>query len=239
MIANIFVLIFCSFMAWLLTHFRLRKTNSASEVRKLFPIFLLLVLFLLFNAFLSWQGGMALVSAADTPQITTAAELNTVKNGSPVILDGKVSDQNPIIYKNFVAYFDDEQFNSPSELVITLSDGTAVISNNDYQTRNWPFSDFYTHLARGTRVIVVGQLERWIAFAGPNKGKELISLHADMIFAGSHQDFVSRAKRKIFFPVVLLLLNLAAAVLMIILPVASLIRIARTRIPTDSTIQKQ
>lgn len=226
-------------MAWLLYRFRLKKAVSASEVRKLFPFFLVLVLFLLFNALLAWQGGMALVSAVDTPPVTTTAALKAIKTGGPVILDGEVSDQNSIVYKNFVAYFDDEQFNSPSELVITLSDGTAVISNNDYQARNWPFSDFYTHLARGTRVIVVGQLERGIAFAGPNKGKELISLHADMIFAGSHQDFVSRAKRKIFFPVVLLLLNLAAAVLMIILPVASLIRIARTRIPTDSTIQKQ
>lgn len=217
-------------MAWLLYRFRLRKAVSASEVRKLFPFFLVLVLFLLFNALLAWQGGMALVSAVDTPPVTTTAALKAIKTGDPVILDGKVSDQNSIIYSNFVAYFDDEQFYSPLELSIDLPDGTAVIGNNDYEARNWPFGNgFYAHLSVGTRVIVLGELERGVVIAGPNKGKDIVSVHARMIFAGTHKDFVSSAKRKIFFPVVLLLLNLSAAVVMVILPVASLIRIAHAQ----------
>lgn len=230
MITNIFVLLFCGLMAWLLYRFRLKKAVSASEVRKLFPFFLVLVLFLLFNALLAWQGGMALVSAVDTPPVTTTAALKAIKTGGPVILDGEVSDQNSIVYKNFVAYFDDEQFYSPLELSIALSDGTAVIGNNDYEARNWPFeNDFYAHLSVGTRVIVLGELERGVVIAGPNKGKEIVSVHARMIFAGTHKDFVSRAKKKIFLPVVLLLFNLSAVVLMVTLPVASLIRIAHAQ----------
>ena len=213
-------------MGWLLYRFRLRKAVSASEIRKLFPFFLALVLFLLFNALLAWQGGMALVRAADTPPVTTEAALHAIETGGPVILDGKVSSQNSIIYSNFVAYFDGEHFYAPLELLIDLSDGTALISNKDYKTRNWPRRNrYYPHLAAGMRVIVPGEVERGTLMAGPDKGKEVISVHAEMIFAGTHNDFVSRAKKKILFPAILVLCNLLAAVSMVFMPAGYLLRL--------------
>ena len=225
MAANIFVFLFCCLLGGLLYHFPLRRAATQSEVGKLALAFAFIGIFFLVNAFFAYQGRRALLMAIHTPPILAMEVLEDVETGAPVILDGIVSEENPIRTENYVAHIECDEDTCtryvPSGLLLALDGGDAVISNDDFKDRQWPSSDDVLFLAPAEPVIVVGTTERGVIIFGPDTGKGTLSIHADMVYAGSHEDFVARARRNMVFPLVMLIANLVAVVAVVLLPWAS------------------
>jgi hypothetical protein len=208
---NLIAFLLCCLLAWLLYHFRLRQAASRAEIRKLLPVYLVLAAFLAFNALLAWQGRAALQQAIQETPILTRRGLENAGPGAQIILDGTVSPENQALYWEYIAYIDDQRLYSPPELLIDLRDGVIAITNDDYAPRNWPLgTGYYPHLAAGERVIVVGTVERSVYLAGPNRGQESLSLHAEVVWAGSHADFGERARQRMVLPTVMWAANVAA-----------------------------
>jgi hypothetical protein len=226
MAANIFVFLFCCLLVGLLYGFPLRRAATRAQVGKLALAFASIGIFFLANALFAYGGRRALLTAIHTPPILSMAVLEDVETGAPVILDGLVSPEHPIRSENYVTYIecDDDACAryGPSELLIALDGGDAVISNDDFEDRAWPASaDGVRFLASGDPVIVLGTTERGVVILGPEKGKETFSIRADIVYAGSHEDSVARARRNTVFPIVMLVANLIAVVAVVLLPWAS------------------
>lgn len=225
MAANIVILAFCSVMTWLLYRFKLAKAGSRAEVRKLLPFFLVLGVFLAFNALLAFMGRGGLNLAVTMTPITLRANLEDIATGDGVMLDGVVSAQNPTNSGESVAYIDDVRLWSPSELLIELDDGVVTISNDTYAARNWPRdSRSFPHLKRNDPVIVLGTVERSVTISGSNKGQEHLSLQAQIVYAGDHAGFVARAKRQILLPTGLFAVNVLATVVVVAVPLGFWLR---------------
>jgi hypothetical protein len=220
--ANVAIFVFCALITWLLVRFRLREAASVADVRKVLPFFVALALFLLFNAWLAFVGRRSLVEAANAVPLTTLRALETIETGNGIILDGEVSAQNQATYWDYVAYIDEQHLYSPPDLLIRLADGDVAVSNDDYSARNWPAgTGSYPYLAAGHRVIVVGTLERAVYLTGPDKGQESLSVHAEIVYAGSRADFARQAERRVILPTLMLALNLSGALVILGLPAAS------------------
>jgi len=220
MAANVFILVFCGFMAWLLYRFKLSKTGSKAEVRKLFPFFFVLGGFFAFNALFAVMGWGGLNLAINMTPVTLAAVLGDTETGDEVILDGVVSAQNPSSYGEYAAYIDDVRLRSPSELLIDLDDGTVAVSNDTYAARNWPSdAGLFAYLKANDPVSIVGKVERSIFLLGEKKGQEHLSIYADIVYAGEHADFVARAKQRLLLPTGMLAANVIAAIVVVVVPV--------------------
>jgi hypothetical protein len=221
---NLIALLLSSLLGWLLYQFRLRKAASPAEIRRLGPFYLVLACFLVFNAFLAWQGRAALVEAIRQGQapLRTWKGLEDARTGAGIVLRGTVSAENEPLYWEYVAYVDGGHLYSPQELLLELRDGVVAITNDDYAPRNWPLgTGSYPHLVAGDSIVVVGTVERGVYMAGPARGQETTSVHAEIVWAGSDAAFVERAQQRIIFPTVLWAANLAVAAMLVALPVAS------------------
>ncbi len=222
MAANVFIFAFACLLAWLLYRFPLRRAATRAEVGKLALVFAFIGLFFLANALLAYQGRLSLLAAVNTSPISTGEAWADAENGAGVVLAGLVSPQNPLRAGDYVAYIecDDEACTRdvPAGLLVALDGGDAVIGNDDFEDRAWPVSGGVLFLAAGEPVIVVGTVERGVIILGPDRGKETLSIRADVVFAGSHQAFVARARRNVVFPTVMVIVNLVAVVAVVLLP---------------------
>lgn len=221
MAANIFILVGCGFMAWLLYRFKFSKAGSGAEVRKLLPFFFVLGGFLAFNALLALMGRDTLNLTVNMTPVTLVAVLGDTETDDRVLLDGAISAHNPNSYGEYVAYIDDTHRWSPSdELLIGLDDGTVGISNDTYAARNWPIdARSCLYLKANDPVIIVGTLERSVFLLGEQKGQQHLSIHADIVYAGEHADFVACAKQRLLLPTGMLAANVVAAVVVVVVPV--------------------
>ena len=218
--ANVFVLVFCGLMAWLLYRFKLSKAGSRAEVQKLLPFFFVLGVFFAFNALLAFMGRGGLKLTLKMTPVTFLAALEDTRTSTDVILDGVVSAENPTSYGEYVAYIDDTALWSPAELLIDLEDGIVAISNDTYAARNWPVGErSFSYLKANAPVIVLGRVERSVSLSGKDKGQQHLSIYADMIYAGEHADFIARAKQRILLPTGMLAANLIAALVVVVVPV--------------------
>lgn len=226
MAANVFVFVFGCLLGGLLYYFRLRRAATRAEVGKLALAFAFIGVFFLVNALFAQAGRSSLLMAADMLPVLSIEDLDKVDTGAPIILDGIVSLENPTPVENYVTYIDCDDAGCtryvPSSLLIGLDGGDAVISNDDFEERAWPYaSDGVLFLAPGQPVIVVGTLERGVVMLGANKGTETTSIRAEIVYAGSHEDFVARARGRVIFPSILVMINLVAVMVALILPWAS------------------
>jgi hypothetical protein len=177
------------------------------------------------NALFAFMGRSGLNLAIKMTPVTLLAALEDTETGDGVILDGVVSANNPIRYWDYVAYIDDKHLWSPSELLIELEDGVVAISNDTYAARNWPRdARSFLYLKANNPVIIIGKVERSVNLLGADNGQKHLSIHADIIYAGEHADFVARAKQKMILPTVMLAANVIAAVVVVAVPVAFWLR---------------
>jgi len=223
MAANSFVFLFSCILVGLLYHFRLRRATTKAEISKLALVSSFIGIFFLANALFAYLGRSALQMAIEMRPVVSIEDLQDVETGAPVVLDGIVAPENAVSTANYVTYIECDDASCtryvPSRLLIALDGGDAVISNDDFEERAWPVSaDGIRFLAPNQPVIVVGTMERGVVLFGPDKGKQTSSLHAEILYAGSREDFVARARGKMIFPSVMLIANLVAFVAAVVLP---------------------
>jgi hypothetical protein len=60
-----------------------------------------------------------------------------------------------------------------------------------------------------------------VIILGPDRGKETLSIRADIVYAGSHAGFVATARHKMIYPNLMLIANLVAVAAVVLLPWAS------------------
>jgi hypothetical protein len=218
MAINIFICLFVALLWGLLYAFPLRRATTRAEFK---PLRLFLIAFgviFLGNAFLAGLGMRSLWVAAVSPAVTSLRAFEASPANEPVILDGLVSIDNPVALANYVAYAACDEDTCalgymPQNMRITLDGGDVVLRNNDFQASAWPTANnppeplsTANYLAPGEPVIVVGRKE-----AGG-------TVWAEIVYAGTHRAFVSRARQRLIIPVVLTLLNLAGAVSVVVFP---------------------
>lgn len=217
MAINIFIFLFIALMWGLLYAFPMRRATTRADFKSLRYFLIAFGVIFLGNAFIAGLGVRSLWAAAISPAVTSTGAFGDVIAGEPVILDGIVSIDNPMVLSNYVAYTacDEDTCDLgyvPENMRITLDDGDVVIRNNDFQTSAWPAANnlpepLYSanYLAPGEPVIVVGTKE-----AGG-------SVWADVVYVGTYRAFVDRARQRLIIPVVMTLLNLVGAVSVIVL----------------------
>jgi hypothetical protein len=217
MAINIVIFLFIVLMWGLLYAFPLRRATTRVEFNPLRIFLVAFILVFLTNAFLAGLGARSLWAAATSSAITSSSLFGDVVAGEPVVLDGIVSIDNPVVLSNYVAYTACDEDTCelgyvPENMRIALDGGEAVIRNNDFQASAWPAANnppepLYSadYLAPGEPVIVVGTKE-----AGG-------TVWADIVYVGTYRTFVNRARQRLIIPMVMTLLNLAGAVSVIIL----------------------
>lgn len=217
MAVNVLIFLFIALMWGLLYAFPLRRATSQADFKPLRYFLVAFGVIFLVNAFIAGLGARSLWAAATSPAVTSASVFGDIIAGEPVILDGIVSIDNPMVLSNYVAYTacDEDTCalgHMPENMRVTLDDGDIAICNNDFQASAWPSANnppapLYTvnYLAPGEPVIVVGTKE-----AGG-------TVWTDIVYVGTYRAFVGRARQRLIIPVVMTLLNLAGAVSVIVL----------------------
>jgi hypothetical protein len=215
---NIFVFLFFGLMTGLLVYFPLRRAATKAALKPMVPFFAFISVVFLGNAFFAFLASRGLWAAKTMPSITSMGAFGDADDGAEIIVEGIVSIANPTVISNYVAYTgcDEETCNLgyvPSGMLIALDDGNVVIVNDDFEATAWPAAnnppdDLYSadFLAPGELVIIAGNKE-----TGDG-------VHADVVYAGSHAAFVARARRRLVYPAVMLVLNLVGVVTAILLP---------------------
>jgi hypothetical protein len=217
MAISIFNFLFIALMWGLLYAFPLRRATTRADFKPLRYFLIAFGVIFLGNVFISGLGARSLWAAATSPAVTSVGAFGDVVAGEPVILDGIVSIDNPMVLANYVAYTACDEDTCelgyiPENMRVSLDDGDVVIRNNDFQASAWPAANnppepLYSadYLAPGEPVIVVGTKE-----AGG-------TVWADIVYVGTYRAFVNRARQRLIIPVVMTLLNLAGTVSVIVL----------------------
>jgi hypothetical protein len=211
MFFNLLFFLFCITIAWLLYRFPLQRAKSTDEYRKLFYFFCMLIVFVLFNAFLAFLGFGGLKLASTGLPITSTAEIADKESEDSILLVGEVSNQNNAIYRDYIAYTDDQHLWTPTELWIDLKDGKIAITNTTYQATSWKIDPSgNSYLLPKQPVVVVGAVEDWVNLSSGEKSQ---SVRATIVYAGSFEEFASRARIKSLMAGGMMLLNLLAAIM--------------------------
>jgi hypothetical protein len=215
MLLNLFVIAFCIFLSWLLYRFPLKKAKTPDDFRKLLLFFGVLLIFVLFNGLLAFFGLGGLKNASSNAAITDTTQLAAIANGDGVVISGTVSSENDFISGDYIAYMDESNLWTPKPLIIDLQDGYFEISNDTYQGTNWPIdARGFSHLQKYQPVIVVGYVEDNLASLN-----KIHSIRADIIYAGSFDDFAARAKGKSILAYAMVLANLFVAFMIVLIPI--------------------
>lgn len=152
----------------------------------------LLSLFLILNAYFAFNGWRSLRTLNTMPPLKTSGDLMRSDPGEDVILVGSVSEENQVLRaEDVVAYFECGEpcylFYSPP-LSINLSGVNAQIENRDFQEREWAYERGLTYSYYNLRVndpvVVIGQ-------------QSDSSIHAEVIFRGEYDQFLTYTQGKI------------------------------------------
>jgi hypothetical protein len=215
MISNLALIVFCSFIAWLLYRFPLKKAKTPTDYQKLFPFFCALIGLVLFNGLLAYLGLGGLSIANSSTPVLDLKSLDGKKSGDGVILVGIVSDKNATIYGDYIAYLDDHLW-SPMELWLDLNGGSIAVTNDTYQATNWPVDAMgYSYLQAKQPVTVVGFVENNLGLINGNKSQ---TIRADIVYAGVYDDFTARARDKLILARAMVLANAFVVLLIVVLP---------------------
>jgi len=216
MAISIFIFLFVALLWGLLYAFPLRRATTRAEFKPLRPFLIAFGVFFSVNAFFAGLGMRSLWAAAVAPAVTSLNAFEAAPANEPVILAGIVSIDNPVALANYVAYAACDEDTCalghvPHNMRITLDDGDVILRNNDFQASAWPAANHppepltsANYLAPGEPVIVAGGKE-----AGG-------TVWAEIVYAGAHRAFVSRARQRLSIPAALTLLNLAGAISIIV-----------------------
>lgn len=236
MAANIFVLLFLILITWLLYRYRFRTATEPAQLRKEVPVLGIIVLFFIANAVFALAGYLNLKSAATSQPVMYASVLEETPSGRFVIVSGAVSHSNKAVYADYVAYVDDMALWAPSGIIIDLKRGTALVSNDDFTARGWPVdASDYAYLKPGQLVTVAGQVERSKGLFGADRGRESVSIRADVVMAGDPGQFASHAGWMSAFAGTLTLINLAGALAVSVLAIRLLLRFRKHKLSASGS----
>lgn len=178
---------------------------------------------LLVNALVAFMGWRSLNALITIQPSTSVADIAAQENRAEVIVSGWVSEANEIYQENIVVQWAcDENYcslHTPSTLWIQLKGGIVGIENTDYEDREWDYQYGMTYsyysLFIGEPVVIIGEIADSVTITGEEAGETSRSLEAEIVFAGTHEEFVESAQEKLWKPMVMIALNTAAAALLI------------------------
>lgn len=212
MVSNIIFFVGVSSLLWLIWRYGVTPSRPRTQSRYLALFAVVGSVFLLANALFAAIGYTSLGAAANLIPLTSLPTLADKRSGDPVIIVGKVSQDNPLQTDDYVAYTDCDDDTCfpyrPSELLIRVDGGNIIIHNNNYEAREWPVDFGVTYLSREQPVVVVGTAFRNQFLTGE---QAVVTVQADILFAGTHDAFVKRARSRQIAPLILIGLNLFAA----------------------------
>jgi hypothetical protein len=164
--------------------------------------------------------------------VSSVEELRQAIPGSEVLVRGIVSPSNPPLKGEYRAYIECQDRSCTNHypvdgLLVDVDGGTILISNSDFSPLAWkekanpPIT--YRYLESGGPVVVLGRLESLVSLEvgeQPSTGNPpAANLKADVLFSGAREGFRAQAQRSAVLPRLLLVTNLAAAVVIAILPI--------------------
>ncbi len=169
---------------------------------------------------------------SNLPLTDSSLTVMQAAHGTPVVISGRVSDQNPPLQGSYVALISSmngEKLRRTPRLYIDLVDGPVGIINEDYQQINWPVDTFANgkviYLQTGQHVIIDGYVERVLSADQP---AEQVTIRARNVLAGDHQNYLSVMRREMFFPSLMSYVGwLAGVAVAIFIPVVWFIRLTR------------
>lgn len=213
MFINILILLFSSSLAALLFKFGLPTAKTWPQFRnRMLPGFGVLLFFLLINLAMAMLGKAALEQGIAAAPVSSLAALEQRGTSEQIILVGKVSKANGLLTRGdreYVAFVDQDRFQKPLGLEVELEDGSTALNNDGYQHRNWSRDRTrkVSYLERGQAVVISGRVGIYKSLAGSNQGEQSARVTADLVYAGSHANFVSSLKKRLWGPRILAGLN--------------------------------
>jgi len=215
MAGNIIILLVVSFLLWLVARFGPIAERPRQQLLTLTLFAFFCTVALLFNALLAYLVYDGLRAAASLPPLTATTQLADKQSGDPVNVVGTISQDNPILTENYVAYYECADNVCypflPLELLIRVDGGHIFISNNSYEDHAWPVESGVYYLAPEQPVVVAGTASRGEIVGDESAGANEITVQAGIVFAGTFAEFVQRAERQQIVPLILLVANLLAA----------------------------
>jgi len=217
MFVNIFLIVFFSFISWLLYRYPMKAAKTSSEYRRLFYFFIVIAFFVFINGVFAYMGVSGLKLTAESSPIPGLMGLEGKKSGDGVIITGKTSENNEYKNGDYIAYIDDIGLWSPMNLWIDFKNGeTIAITNNTYQATGWPVDGLnYLYIKENQELVIVGYVENNIDIFN---GEKTQTIRADIVFAGSHEEFIARAESKILISEIIMSINAVLIFLLIIYP---------------------
>lgn len=215
MFGNLFTLLFCALLVWLLYRFKLQRGVPVPERRWLLLILGFLALVLVINTLFAWLGVSSLRWLTTARLYASSRDLETAPPEEPRIIKGRISDAHERAYYEYVAYIDERGWRQlPWELWIEVGDGKCQLVNKDFEARNWHWDSLNnaSFLRAGDEVIVVGKREPEQRASTETTADKRLRLYAVILFVGDSQDFTASARWKMIPAIVLLIANLTGIV---------------------------
>jgi hypothetical protein len=155
---------------------------------------------------LNADAALAVTAGIERLPSISAAQLSQSAMGSEVLVEGRISDRSPSVFRSFVAYVRERHYLAPdlsdewraeaskaSPLTVELPDGQARVTNTTYEVIN-PLAAWiapgtqtsnpmrYTGIEVGDPVVVVGRVAR------TGQGA---SIHADIVIGGTRAEYLA------------------------------------------------
>lgn len=216
MLTNIVILLFSSLVATILFKFGLKAVKGFDGfIKRLLPAFAVILLFLLINLGMAFLANSALQRVIAMRPTTSIVSLQELPNNRPVIFTGTVSHENSLVTKGrqeYVAYVAKEDIWKPLNLMIEAQGKTVSIDNDSYRQRNWPRdlnqprADQVLYLNRNQPVVIMGRTVVTNP-VGASQGQKNHRIRAELIYAGSHEQFIINTQRRLWGPRIMAGLN--------------------------------
>ncbi|MBV5260196.1 hypothetical protein FLX56_17430 [Synechococcus moorigangaii CMS01] len=203
--------------------------------RRFFPAVGLLILVLGINLAITYRSQQQIQRQAALEPITTFEALQAVDAGQPVAVVAVASPDNPVRGRDneYLAYVDDNGLWTPQSMLFDLDDTQIAIDDGTYETRNWPLDRNLRFLNPRQQVVIVGQKEMIDAPVGPQPPAGNHSVQSEIIFAGSHPDFLQDLQRRLWGPRLLVGLNAFALGAIALATLITAFRVVGRKSPQD------
>lgn len=220
MFGNCIMTGFCLLLARLLQQYKLRTTTDTRTLRQTAKIMGVIIVFLLFNSLLVTSKLIQLQRMAAAEPVRYQSVLDETASGTPVLITGIISRDNPAVKGSYIAYQDETALWSPKDLRVDLDRGHIDLNNDSYHAMNWPVdAGNNAYLEPGQTVVVSGYIQRAKVFAGPDKGMESMSIRAADVFAGNREEYLSAKKSEKYMAISILLVNIIGVAWILLLTV--------------------
>jgi hypothetical protein len=211
-----------------------RRVVGRSERRRLAPVFVVLTALLLVNGLITHFGRRSLTAVLDVPPLKSSADLMAAGPQAEVVAVGRLSPEaksDNASYAVYIHCWSGCEYRGPKPLPVTLDQGTLLVVNSDFETREWEVrsrqitqkqGESDTYLVPASPVVVVGLVQT----ASPSP-----EIAAQIVFAGDYPAFREQGQRLLLLATGLLAANLLAALAALL--VAAVLALGR---PPEHTV---